>query len=178
VIIRRNRNGVVAVFAHMDSLVSAIRALRQRGSYRYRVHSPVPRHEIMNAISERVSPVRIWTLVGALAGLFSAVSLTVWTGMQMHDFGGLVVSGKPVNAWPAYMVIMFELTVLLGSLFTLAGFLALSRLPNLFVDNGYRPEFSDDKFGLFVICARGETSDVRQLLENYDAEEIHVVAQT
>jgi molybdopterin-containing oxidoreductase family membrane subunit len=177
-IFKRRQTGVVAVFAHVDSLVSAIRALRQGGAYRFRVHSPVPRPEILNAIYDRVSPVRIWTLVGALTGFFSAVWLTVWTGTQMHEFGGLVVSGKPVNAWPAYMVIMFELTVLLGSLFTLAGFLVLSRLPHVFVDSGYRSEFSGDKFGLFVMCSPGQAAEVGELLRGFDAEEIHVVAET
>ncbi len=174
-IFKRKRSGVVAVFAQMGPLVEAIRALRRDGGCRYRVHSPVPRHEILDAIYDGPSPVRVFTLAGALTGLACAVALTVWTGMKMHDFGGLLVSGKPVNSWPPYMIIMFELTVLLGSLFTFAGFLVFSRLPHIFVDEGYRPEFSDDRFGIFVPCSPEKAADVRKLLERCHAEEIHVV---
>ncbi len=176
-IFKRHQSGVVATFAHLDSIVAAIRSLREHSSYRFRVHSPVPQHDILDEVYDKTSPVRIWTLTGALTGMASAIALTVWTGIKMNSFGGLLVSGKPVNSWPPYMIIMFELTVLLGSLFTMAGFLFHSRLPNIYVDSGYRPEFSNDKFGLFVMCGRQEAGEVQALLEKAGAEEVHVVAK-
>jgi hypothetical protein len=177
VIFKRTQSGVVATFAHLDSMIAAIRAIRDRKDLKFRVHSPVPRHEILEAVYDRVSPVRVWTLTGALTGLASAIALTVWCGIKMNSFGGLLVSGKPVNSWPPYMVIMFELTVLLGSLFTLAGFLFHSRLPNIFVDAAYRPEFSDDKFGVFVQCSSIQFDQVQQLLRQAGAEEVHFVTE-
>ncbi len=174
-IFKRKLNGVVGVFAHVDALVTAIQAVRAANVYRFRVHSPAPRHEILDAIDRTTSPVRVWTLLGALTGWAGAIALTVWTGIRMNDFGGLLVSGKPVNSWPPYMIIMFELTVLLGALFTFAGFLLHSRLPDIFVDAGYLPEFSEDRFGIFISCQADQMKEARQLLEQMGAREVRVV---
>lgn len=177
-IIQRRVAGVVGTFAHVDALVAAIDAVRAARVYRFRVHSPVPRHEILDALFEKTSPVRVWTLTGALTGLASAVALTVWTGIKMHAFGGLLVGGKPVTSWPAYMVIMFELTVLLGSLFTFGGFLFHARLPNIFVDAGYRPEFTDDTFGVFLQCHPDQLPEAAELMRRTGALEVRVVEKT
>lgn len=176
-IFKRTQTGMVATFGHLDSMIGALRELRASRDLRFRVHSPVPRHEILEAVYDCVSPVRSWTLTGALTGFASAVALTVWCGIKMNSFGGLLVGGKPVNSWPAYMVILFELTVLLGSLFTFAGFLFHSRLPNIFVDAAYRPEFSNDKFGVFVKCSSSQFDHVQFMLKRAGAEEVHVVTK-
>lgn len=165
-----NQPGVLGLFAHMDATLAALARLRQAGHARLRVFSPVPRHEIVDAAQPGVSPVRAYALVGAVTGTFAGLALAVWTGIEMN----LNVGGKPIVAWPAYFVIGFELTVLIGALATLAGFLLLARLPRARLRRGYDGKFSDDRFGIFVECDPARQGEVKQMLEACGAEEVRV----
>ena len=54
--------GVLAVFGHLDTVVDAIGQLRGLGRTDFTVYSPIPRHEIEDALDQPVSPVRMFTL--------------------------------------------------------------------------------------------------------------------
>lgn len=166
--------GLLGVFAHLDTTMGAFHQLEAASFRSLRVLSPVPRHEILDALYPRPSPVRIYSLVGAIAGTFGGIALATFTGRSMHRMAFLV-GGKPVDAWPAYFVIGFELTVLFGALATMAGFLIHSRLPRWKTSEPYDPVFSDDRFGLFVPCEARRRSEVKRLLEQAGAEEVRVV---
>src|SRR5439155_1091444 len=60
--------GVLGVFGHLDATVDAIGQLRRAGHTDFTVYSPIPRHEIEDALEQPVSPVRMFTLIGGIAG--------------------------------------------------------------------------------------------------------------
>lgn len=166
-------SGVLGVFAHMDSTLGALRRLEELSFRDCRVISPVPRHEILEALYPKPSPVRLYSLVGAISGTLTGIALATITGRSMHKLAFLV-SGKPVDSWPAYFVIGFELTVLFGALATMAGFLIHSRLPQIKAREPYDARFSDDRFGVFVPCAADRWAEVKRVLEKAGAEEVRV----
>lgn len=164
-------SGVLGIFAHMDSMLGALRRLEELSFRDCRVISPVPRHEILEALYPKPSPVRLYSLVGALTGTFTGIALAALTGRSMHKMAFLV-SGKPVDSWPTYFVIGFELTVLFGALATMAGFLIHSRLPQIKAREPYDPKFSDDRFGVFVPCDPDRWPEIKRVLEKAGAEEV------
>ena len=97
------------------------------------------------------SPVRLFTLVGALTGTASGFALTIWTALKWN----LITGGKPVVSIPPFVVIAFELTILLGGLCTLLGLLVTARLPSFGSRPRYDPRFSADRFGVEVTCEPG-----------------------
>src|SRR3989449_5614344 len=98
--------GVLGVFAHLDATVDAIKRL-QAGTYQgLTVYSPVPRHELEDVLAQPVSPVRMWTLIGGIAGGAFGAWLTLY---MLYDLP-VVVGGKPVGVVPPYVVLMFEMT--------------------------------------------------------------------
>ena len=97
-------------------LRSVDRALRARGIRDLTVYSAAPNHEIEEALEHRVSPVRLLTLIGGLAGCTAGFAMTIW---MSYDWP-LIVGGKPIAAIPPYVVIGFELTILMGALSTVA----------------------------------------------------------
>jgi hypothetical protein len=83
-----------------------------------------------------------------------------------------VTGGKPIVSIPPYVVIAFELTILLGGLATLLGMLVLGRIPRLTRSAAYDPRFTRDKFGVAVGCAPGQVQSVRDILAATGAEEV------
>jgi hypothetical protein len=164
-------DNVKGVFAHLDSLLTGIQRVRKAGYHDFTVTSPLPRHEIEEAIYDGIpSPVRWWTMTGGLIGgtggfTLASLSSAVWP-MTLPG-------GKPVVSVPAFFVVTFECTVLLAGLFTLLGLLFHCRLPSLNLDIEVQdPRFSLDRFGLIVHGAGAKRAEIATLLHDAGADEV------
>ena len=102
-------------------------------------------------------------------GAASGFLLSVYTAIQWH----FVVSGKPVVPTIPYVIETFEFCILLGVLMNLAGILLLSRLPKTHLPEHYDPRFSEDHFGIAILCNEREKQKVSQILNQSGADEIH-----
>jgi hypothetical protein len=144
---------VLGIFGDPRKAASAVRALRASGFEDVRAAMPAPFPEVMNALGRPPSPLGAITWPGALVGLAAGVALPVTTSLAWP----LIVGGKPIVALPAFVVIIFELTVLIGSLTNLAASITLG-----WMRGGVSPlpggrEFHDDRIGIFTVTddARG-----------------------
>src|SRR6266576_2187418 len=161
--------GVLGVFGHVDATVDAIAQLRRAGHTDFTVYSPIPRHEIEDALEQPVSPVRMFTLIGGIAGC----AIGAWVTLYMSYDWPLVLGGKPIGSIPPYVVIMFEMTILFGALSTILGIafnalFAARRLGTV----AYDPRFTNDKFGIFVPSEPARAGQVETLLRGAGAEEV------
>ena len=159
--------GLLASFVHVDAAADAIRALRARGHRNLVVYSAAPNHEIEEALDHSVSPVRLFTLIGGLTGCAAGFGMTLW---MSYDWP-VVVGGKPIGSIPPYVVIGFELTILLGALSTVA---AVGLFSVLMGKRGiaYDPRFSDDQIGIFVPSGPDQLRPLEQLLRSAGAVEV------
>ena len=132
--------GVLAAFQHIDAACDAITALRAQGRQNITVYSAAPNHELEHALDIHNSPVRLFTLIGGITGVCAGIGMTFWMSLDWP----LLVGGKPIATFPPYVVVMFELMVLLGSLSTVAGVIILS-LTKPTTGLAYDPRFSDDQ---------------------------------
>ena len=161
--------GVLASFAEIDAATEAISGLKARGFRDLTVYTAAPNHEIEDVLEQPVSWVRLFTLIGGLVGVTSGFAMTIWMSRDWP----LLVGGKPIAAIPPYVVIAFELTILYGSLCTVAGMLILSLVKSL-KGRPFHPRFSDDRIGIFVPCAPEQTGTVRALLTEAGSDEVTV----
>ncbi|HEV2150372.1 MAG TPA: DUF3341 domain-containing protein [Longimicrobiaceae bacterium] len=167
---KRPTTGVLGIFPHLDTAIEAIRRLRREG-YELTVYSPTPRHEIEEALELPESSVRIFTLVGAFTGTAAGAALAVWTALDWP----LITGGLPIVSLPAYSVIMFEVTVLIGALSTVAGLFLNARLPRLGRQPAlYHPSFSAGNFGVFAHTRPDRYDAVRTILTESGSEEVLV----
>ncbi|HYC33663.1 MAG TPA: DUF3341 domain-containing protein [Gemmatimonadales bacterium] len=164
---RRQVPGLLASFVHVDAAADAIRALRARGFRNLVVYSATPNHELEEAMQHRVSPVRLFTLVGGLTGCAAGFGMTLW---MSHDWP-VLVGGKPIGSIPPYVVIAFELTILLGALSTVA---AVALFSVLMGKRGiaYDPRFSDDAIGVFVPAGNDQAGSIEEMLRSAGAVEV------
>jgi hypothetical protein len=163
----RRAPGVLASFAQVDAATDAIRALRARGHRNMVVYSASPNHEIEEVLDHSVSPVRLITLIGGLTGCAAGFGMTIWMSLDWPT----LVGGKTIASIPPYVVIAFELTILLGALSTVAAvgvFTMLSGKRGI----AYDPRFSDDQIGIFVPGGADQQAAVEQLLRSAGAVEV------
>lgn len=161
-----------AVYAHMDCLMTGIAQLKKAGFTDMMVITPMPRHEVEEAVYEgEPSPVRWFTLCGAGFGLTMVFSLM---SMTSANWPMILPGGKPVVSLVAFIPISFEGMVLWASLFTLIGLLVNCRLPATDLpEMACDPRFSNDCFGIVLerVSAKDQ-AQIRHILEHSGAIEV------
>jgi hypothetical protein len=160
--------GVLGAFQHIDSTVHAVEELRRLGYRDITVYTPTPRHEFEEALASPQSPVRLFTLIGGLLGLTFGYWIAIWSS----DYWPMIVGGKPIASWVPYTIIGFEVMVLVGSLATVFGMFAVSRMPRLTMTVGYDPRFSHGDYGVWVPVGTDKADEVAQVLHKFGAEEV------
>jgi hypothetical protein len=160
--------GIVAAFHELDSTVDAIAALKKSRFTDMTVYSPTPRHELEEAVEAPVSRVRLFALIGGLAG----ASFGYWIAIWASKYWALVVGGKPIASWVPYTIFGFEVMVLVGALSTVFALFALSRVPRLTLTVGYDPRFSAGHFGVWVDTTPERLNEAADLLRRHGAEEV------
>lgn len=160
--------GVLAAFAEIDSAVEAIQELRKKSFGDITVFTPTPRHEFEEVLEHPPSKVRRFTLVGGLLG----VTFGYWIAVWISDYWPIVVGGKAVASWVPYTIIGFEIMVLFGSLSTVFGMFALSRIPRLTMTVGYDPRFSHGDYGVWVVAGPDRAAEATAVLKRHGALEV------
>ena len=126
---KETNNLVVATFKCPALAKKAIGWARDE-SMDFDYFSPFPEHHLEDEYFEgkKRSPVRRITLLGAITGCLGAFLFTSWMSIDYP----LRVSAKPILSYPAFFVIAFECTILLGALATMGALLHFCRLPHIF----------------------------------------------
>ncbi len=89
--------------------------------------TPFHVHETEHILHSKTSRLRFFTLAGALAGFFLSFAFIIFTVLDWP----LITGGKPLLSFPAFIIVSFECTILIGGIVSFVGFLHLNRLPNI-----------------------------------------------
>jgi len=159
---------IVGTFAYEEDFLAAAENLQASGFDDISLLSPVPLHEAQEVLGLGKSPVRRFSLAGALIGAASGFALAVATALTFI----LPTGGRAIIALPPYFVITYEMTILMGVLFTLIGFHVVSGLP-AWHDAPYLPSANIDRFVVVVEGAAGEqAARAETIIRQAGAEEI------
>ncbi len=168
--IRTQDKGILAVFQSSDGLIQSIKKMRENGFYGLEAFSPFKIEEVNSLLQTRKSPVRIWTLIGAIFGCIGGF----WLAIGSAYVNSLHVGGKftPATYIP-YCIIGFEGLILIGALSNLAGMIFHARLGWGKMPAAFDPRFTRDRFGLFIDCVPEQIPNVKQLLSSFNPEQIN-----
>jgi hypothetical protein len=163
---------LVVTFRSDEECAEAIEMLHSEHIRDFRAFSPIMSEPIIEAsqAAHEVSKsyVRIWVLLGGITGVLTAIAVTIGTSWEWN----LNAGGRPIASIPPYIIIMFELMILIGGLSGVAGFFFHSRMPVWEPDPAYRFKFGANRFGLVVRCEDDQASKLDSLLREAGAEEI------
>jgi len=134
--------GALAEFATPAALYKACELVRDAGFTRWDAHTPFPVHGLEGAMGMKRSKLPWIILFMGLGGAATGFGLQTWVHMSAYP---LVISGKPLFTWPAFIPITFELGVLGGALGAVFGMLALNKLPM-----HHHPLFEVPRFARFA----------------------------
>jgi hypothetical protein len=123
---RAHLYGLLAEFGDPTSLVSAARRTRDAGYSRFEAYTPFVIEELSEAIPVRYPVLPLIVLAGGIIGALGAFSMMYYASVIGYP---LNIGGRPLNSWPSFIPITFELTVLAAAFAAVFGVLVLSRLP-------------------------------------------------
>jgi hypothetical protein len=171
---------VLGEFATADSSVEALTALREKGFKELELHSPYPVPEAYEALRLGRSPMPLIMLIGGLSGTVTAVLLQWFC--NAYDYP-IIVGGKPLLSWPAYVPICFELTVLFASLSGFFGLWGLIGLPRPHHPVFEASQFQSSTIDSFWVSVETEESELevaraRAALEGLGARTIDTVRES
>jgi hypothetical protein len=159
---------IISSFADETQTAHAIEELRTAEIKNFTAFSPIPSHKIEHAIGRKKSPVRWIVLFGGISGVLTGLAITIGTTYEWN----LNAGGKPLLSWPPFIVICFELMVLLGGIFGFLGVLGLARVPSFESESGYDGRFGEDRFGLVIRCDENVATRVESMMRESGADEV------
>ena len=142
----RQLAGVLGFYKDAQSLIAGMKKVRGANYKSIDAFTPFPVHGLDAAQGLKRSPLPYVTFAAGLTGFITACALQGWT--SVIDWP-LIVGGKPFWSWPAYVPIMFELTVLFAGLSTVGAMFLINGLPNQ-RRKVFDPSLTRDRFAIVI----------------------------
>jgi len=168
----------MAEFDNPNDLVAAASRARAEGYRQMDAYTPFPVEGLAEALGFHRTRVPLIVLIGGLVGCATGYLMQYY--LTALDYP-LNIGGRPLNSWPAFIPITFELTILVAALSAVLGMLALNGLPM-----PYHPVFNVPRFALasrnrFFLCIeasdpRFDLEATRHFLESLNPREVATVA--
>jgi len=167
--------GVVGLWDDDHTLVSAAYKVRQAGFVKFDAITPFPVHGMEEAIGIKRSWIPWVTFIMGATGCLAGIWLQYWT--SAIDWA-VNVGGRPFFSGPAFVPVMFEMTILFAALSSVAALFFACRLPKMdpsIID----PDLTSHKFALFIPenDVGYDAGRVEQLLRQVGAKEVRRISE-
>ncbi|MDZ4754763.1 MAG: DUF3341 domain-containing protein [Phycisphaerae bacterium] len=141
--------GLIAEFETPGAVMAAAEKVRGEGYKWWDVCTPFPVHGMDKAMGVKATLLPFLVLGGGITGTLLATGLQIFTNSTDWSLPWPIpvtgypyqISGKPMVSLPAFIPVIFELTVLLAALTAVFGMFLLNGLPRL-----YHPLFRSPRF--------------------------------
>jgi hypothetical protein len=169
--------GLLAEFDTPAALVAAAKRAHAEGYRRMDTFSPFPIEEAWEAIGHHDRRLSLIVLMGGIIGGLTGYGLEYWVHTMAYPVN---IAGKPLNSWPQFIPVTFEMTILIAAIAAVLGMIVLNGLPMPYHPVFNVPRFehaSRDKFFLLVESTDPKFDRRRTLdfLKGLDASEINEV---
>ncbi len=178
---RNTLYGVLGEFESADALKVAARKVRDAGYTHFDAFAPYPVPGLSEACGLHLG-LKGWkhnlvpqlTLLGGIGGGLTGFFFQYWVNVIAYPMN---IAGRPLNSWPAFIPVTFELTVLGASSFAVFGMLALNKLPQPHCPLFTVPRFKRATNDAFFLCIEASDkkfnlAEATKFLENVSAKNV------
>jgi len=174
---RQRIYGLLAEFESPETLLEAANKTRAAGYKRVDAFTPMPVEGLVEAVGFHHTRLPLVVLIGGVLGGLAGFAMQYYANVSSYP---LNIAGKPLNSWPAFIPITFELTILGAAVACVFGMLAMNGLPT-----PYHPIFNVPRFALatrdrffLLIKARDKQFDLgktKEFMHELHAREVSEV---
>lgn len=150
----RKLSAVVGFYDGPHEILEGMKKVKEANFRSIDAYTPFPVHGLEAAQGLKRSPLPWVTFFMGLTGCLAGFSLQYWTSAVDWP---LIVGGKPFNSWPAFVPVMFELTILFGGVSTVLSLFAICRIPNM-AKKTFDPGLTRDRFAIAIDADEKEAS--------------------
>lgn len=169
--------GLMAEFDAPEKILAAAERARDAGYREMDAFTPFPMEELTQALGVEQSKLSLFVLCCGIAGGLTGFFLPYVA--SVFDYP-LNIGGRPLNSWPHWVPIMFEMTVLFAAFGAVVGMIFRNGLPR-----PVHPVFNVDRFELasrdkFFLCIEStdpkfERSETERFLKSLKPTHFSVV---
>jgi Protein of unknown function (DUF3341) len=164
---------IVGNFDDEAVLFPAVKKVRKAGYKIHDVYTPFPIHGLDKAIGLRETSLHTAGFIYGISGTATALGFITWA---LTTDWPIVFGGKPFFSLPAWIPIIFELTVLFAAVGMVLTFCYLCQLAPFVKKDHFNPRSTDDTFVLALECTtKTNETEAKSFLENAGAKDIAVV---
>ena len=128
----------MAEFESPKELLDATKRAYENGYRKMDAYSPFPVEGIADMLHQHRNRLSKLVLLGGIVGCCLGFFLQYYITVIAYP---LNIGGRPLNSWPSYIPITFELTILFAAFAAVLGMLGLNGLPM-----PYHPVFNVERF--------------------------------
>lgn len=175
----KSKFGTIAEFKDPATLLQAAEKVRENGFTQWDTYSPFPIHGMDQAMGLKASPLGWYTLGFFLAGFSGVYFLEWWSSSIAYP---MVISGKPLHSFPAFIPVALEIGILLSAFGTVIGMFQLNKMPEwyhaLFTSNNFK-KATDDGFFISIESTDPlyESEKVSSFLSSIGGNNIEVIEE-
>ena len=130
--------GLMAEYDSPQELMAATSAAHFLGYRAMDAYSPFPIEGMAEMLHEHKNRLPRLVLIGGLVGAVLGFGFQYYAAVIDYPMN---VGGRPLNSWPSFIPITFEVTILIAAFTAVLGMFALNGLPQ-----PYHPVFNVERF--------------------------------
>lgn len=141
--------GLMAEFASSHQLVEAAKKARAKGYRRIEAFSPFPIEELNEALHLEDKRIPFLVLMAGICGGIGGFLFQYYVSVISYP---IRVGGKPLNSWPAFIPVTYELTILSAAACAVFSMILLNHLPMPYHPTFHVKNFERATKDRFFLC--------------------------